>query len=74
MSSSPANPRNVESRLAPRFHQALVAMPRSPDESHTEDWAMALVADAVQWKASDIHLEPGTLETPDPAAGGWGAA
>lgn len=63
MTSSPANPRIVESRLAPRFHQALIAMPPSPDESHTEDWAMALVADAVQWKASDIHLEPGTQET-----------
>lgn len=57
------NTRNLEPRLAPRFQEALITMPPSRDKSYTKAWVMALVADAVHWKASDIHLVPGTLET-----------
>ncbi len=57
------NPRAVETRLAPRFQKLLSKYPPTTDEPHTEERAEALVADAVQWKASDIHIEPGTMET-----------
>lgn len=57
------NSRAVEPRLAPHFHKLLSKYPPTTDEPHTEERAEALVADAVQWKASDIHIEPGTRET-----------
>ena len=46
MTSSPANPRIVEPRLAPRFQEPLATMPPSADESLTGAWAAALVEDA----------------------------
>jgi general secretion pathway protein E len=57
------NPRTVEPRLAPRFQNLLSKYPLTTDEPRTQERAEALVADAVQWKASDIHIEPGTRET-----------
>lgn len=57
------NPRPVEPRLAPRFQELLRKYPPSAAELRTEERAEALVADAAQWKASDIHIEPGTRET-----------
>jgi len=57
------NPRAIEPRLAPRFHAMLHLHPLAEGEPRTDERAEALLADAVQWKASDIHIEPGFLET-----------
>lgn len=57
------NPRMLEPRLAPRFHELLAKYPPSKEEPRTQERAEALMADAVQWKASDLHIEPGRLET-----------
>ena len=59
----PLNPRPVEPRLAPRFQELLVTDPPAEDDPRTEERAQALLDDAVQWKASDIHIEPGSAET-----------
>jgi type II secretory ATPase GspE/PulE/Tfp pilus assembly ATPase PilB-like protein len=63
MTPAHGNPRPVEPRLAPRFHALLAAHPPQPDHPRTQERAEALLADAVQWKASDIHLEPSSTET-----------
>jgi type II secretory ATPase GspE/PulE/Tfp pilus assembly ATPase PilB-like protein len=57
------NPRLIEPRLAPRFHALLRLHPFPEDEPRTDERAEALMADAVQWQASDIHIEPGSQET-----------
>lgn len=61
--SPPANERPVEPRLAGRYHELLQRHPPPADLPVTEECAIALVADAVRWKASDLHIEPGTVET-----------
>ena len=63
MTPAHGNPRPVEPRLAPRFHALLAAHPPQPDQPRTQERAEALLADAVQWRASDIHLEPSSSET-----------
>lgn len=63
MSPAHGNPRPIEPRLAPRFHALLAAHPPQPDHPRTEERAEALLADAIQWHASDVHLEPSTTET-----------
>lgn len=63
MIQSQANPRPVEPRLAPRFHALLEEFPPLPDRPLTQQRAEALMADAVQWKASDVHIEPSHTET-----------
>ena len=57
------NPRPIERRLAPQFNALLNEHPPEPNHPRTQERAEALVADAVRWKASDIHLEPATTET-----------
>jgi general secretion pathway protein E len=59
----PLNPRPVEPRLAPKYHQHLNQYPPAADQPLTQERAEALVADAVQWRASDIHIEPASNET-----------
>ncbi|WP_395748853.1 GspE/PulE family protein [Prosthecobacter sp.] len=59
----PVNERQIEPRLAKRFHQLLQQHAPPADLAFTEEFAMALVADAVQWKASDLHVEPAVAET-----------
>ena len=63
MKMLPPNPRPIEPRLAPRYHDLLVKHPPSAEDPRTQERAEALVADAVQWKASDLHIEPGNTET-----------
>ena len=63
MASLPSNPRPVEPRLAPRFQELLGKYPPSAGQPRTQERAEALVIDAVQRKASDIHIEPGMEET-----------
>jgi general secretion pathway protein E len=57
------NPRAIEPRLAPRFHALLHQHSLSGEEIRTDERAEALVTDALQWQASDIHIEPGWQET-----------
>lgn len=52
------NPRPVESRLAPQYHEYLSKHPPATDQPHTQERAFALLADAVHWRVSDIHIEP----------------
>ena len=61
--SAPNNPRVIEPRLAPRFQAMLRTLPLPGGEPRTNERAEALLADAVEWKASDIHIEPGAEET-----------
>ena len=63
MKMLPPNPRPLEPRLAPRYHGLLVKYPPSAEEPRTQERAEALIADAVKWKASDLHIEPGNSET-----------
>lgn len=64
MNSTPAaNSRPVEPRLAARFHQLLQSNPPQADRPVTEHRVMAILADAIQWKASDLHIEPGSQDT-----------
>lgn len=63
MSQTHANPRPIEPRLAPRFHALLQDLTGASDHPRTQQRAEALLADAVQWRASDIHLEPSSAET-----------
>lgn len=57
------NPRAIEPRLAPRFDAMLRRHSDSSEDPRTDELAEALVADALQWKASDLHIEPGWHET-----------
>ena len=64
MNSNPrTNARSVEPRLAVRYQQLLRRNPPPADLALTEELAIALAADAVQWRASDLHVEPGAEET-----------
>ncbi|WP_009959577.1 GspE/PulE family protein [Verrucomicrobium spinosum] len=57
------NPRPVEPRLAPQYHAYLGSHPPVADEPRTQERATALLADAVQWRASDVHIEPASEQT-----------
>ncbi|WP_395736852.1 GspE/PulE family protein [Prosthecobacter sp.] len=59
----PANERQIEPRLAERFHKTLQQHAPPADLPFTEELAMALVSDALNWKASDLHVEPGAVDT-----------
>ena len=61
--STPNNPRVIEPRLAPQFQAMLNTQSLPGEEPRTNERAEALLADAVQRNASDIHIEPGAEET-----------
>jgi general secretion pathway protein E len=58
-----ATARPVEPRLAVRYHELLRKHPPPADLPFTENCAIALAADAAHWKASDLHIEPGSDAT-----------
>lgn len=57
------NARPVEPRFAELYQQLLRQCPPPEDLSRTEECATALLQDALRWKASDLHIEPGIEET-----------
>jgi general secretion pathway protein E len=57
------NARPVEPRFAERYQQLLRRCPPPADLALTEECATALLEDAVQWRASDLHIEPGAEES-----------
>lgn len=59
----PANERPVEPRFAVRYQELLRQHPPPADLPFTEKCAIALATDAAHWKASDLHIEPGTEST-----------
>jgi len=63
MTASISNARPIESRFTPRYHSLLIEHPLTVDPPQTKERAEALLGDAVQWKASDVHLEPSSAET-----------
>lgn len=62
-STPPLNKRPIEPRLAVRYQELLRRHPPPADLPFTEEFAIALAADAAHWKASDLHIEPGAEAT-----------
>ena len=61
--SEPNQGRPLEFHFARRFNEIMGIHMAMENQPATDLWAAALLEDALQFKASDLHIEPGALKT-----------